>query len=326
MPKEKRSTKFGAALIIFALCLRLLSGIWELDVRAIRQPEPEQTQGSLLRPTQGTLAPTTQPTAPPVTTQPPPQRQQVSFTAADMDFVQVQYAADCPLRPALESLLTAPFPLPEAPVVLILHTHTSESYTRQRGEHYEETADYRTLNEAYNMLAVGDLLAEFLTEAGIRVIHDRTIHDHPSYTAAYSNARESVRQLLRQYGDVDLVLDLHRDAAENPDGSQYGPTVSWQGETMARLMLVVGTNASGNYHPAWKDNLATALKLQVLLEKAVPGITRPVILRAQRFNHDLSAGAMIVEVGAAGNSRQEALNAIPVLAEAVIALLCGQLP
>lgn len=93
------------------------------------------------------------------------------------------------------------------------------------------------------------------------------------------------------------------------------------GEQSAQVMLVVGSNASGLTHPDWQSNLALALKLQVLLERLSPGITRPVCLRSQRFNQDLSSGSLLIEIGAAGNTRQEAMATLPILAEAIRQLL-----
>jgi stage II sporulation protein P len=88
-------------------------------------------------------------------------------------------------------------------------------------------------------------------------------------------------------------------------------------------MMVVGTDAGGNYHPQWRSNLALALKLSALLDRRNPGIVRPVHLRSERFNMDLTAGSLIVEVGAAGNTRQEALIALHALAEGVAELAKG---
>jgi len=59
------------------------------------------------------------------------------------------------------------------------------------------------------------------------------------------------------------------------------------------------------------------------MEKQCAGITRPIHLRAQRFNRDLCPAAMIVEVGSAGNTHNDAMTAIPVLADAIIALQHG---
>lgn len=330
MLTEKRSAKFGAALIIFAILLRLMGSLFASDARAIRQPETTGADGTLYRPTTGVISPESHTTFPvpsqtvPATTA--PLLEPITFSEGDMDYVRVQYAQDCPHRPNLETLLlqTLDWDLTgDEPTVLIIHTHASESYTRQPGQDYEETADYRTLHETYNMIAVGDYLTKLLTDGGISVLHDRQIHDYPSYTAAYNNSRDAVRSYMNQYPTIQVVLDLHRDAAENADGSQYATSAMVDGKRVAQLMLVVGTNASGNYHPAWQENLAAALKLQALLEKRAPGITRQTVLRAQRFNHDLSAGAMIVEVGTAGNTLAEAMGAIPVLAEVLIQLMHG---
>ena len=88
-------------------------------------------------------------------------------------------------------------------------------------------------------------------------------------------------------------------------------------------MLVVGTNVSRQSHENWQRNLSLALKLHVVLERSYPGIMRPLNLRTQRFNQDLSPGALLVEVGAAGNTHEEARRAAEQLAHAIVALAKG---
>ena len=207
------------------------------------------------------------------------------------------------------------------PRVLILHTHATESYT-QAGETYEESSRFRTLEEDCNMISIGNAVAQALEEKGIGVIHDRTLHDYPSYNGSYVHARSTLEALLVQYPTIQLVLDLHRDASGGI-GSQLRTEAVVEGQTSAQLMLVVGTNGGGQSHDGWEENLALGLKLHVQLERTYPGIMRPVSLRNQRFNQDLSPGALLVEVGAAGNTRQEALRAARVLAEAIAALAGG---
>ena len=311
MDKKKRSTVFGAALIVLGLLAvvadRLLP---DRDGPLLRLP-----QGGLTRPVQ------TQPTVPAG-----PGAAQLTFSAADGARVSLQYGDGCSYRPDAEELLLQPLQWQlrgETPTVLIIHTHGSESYTPQPGQDYAQSGDYRTLDRDYNVIALGDRLAALLEEAGIRVIHDRSLHDYPSYNSAYDHSRSAAQDYLQRYPGIRLVLDLHRDAVLLSNGSQYAPAVTAAGDRVARLMLVVGTDGSGMHHPHWQENLAAALKLQALLERQVPGITRPTILRAQRFNHDLSAGAMIVEIGAAGNTLQQAMAAVPYLAEAIIALSSG---
>ena len=95
------------------------------------------------------------------------------------------------------------------------------------------------------------------------------------------------------------------------------------GTPSAQLMLVIGTGESGLKHEHWQDNLALGLKLHAQLESIAPGITRPLMLRTQRFNQDLSPGALLIEVGAAGNTHPEALAAAEVLAAAIADLALG---
>lgn len=203
----------------------------------------------------------------------------------------------------------------ENPTVLILHTHTTESYTSQ-GQ-YEESAAWRTLDENYNMLSIGARVAQRLSQAGIPTVQDRALHDYPSYNGSYVDARESIRDYLESYPSVQLVLDLHRDAADGPNG-QLRTLAAAQGQDCAQLMMVLGTN-----HKNFRENLSLALKLHTLLEDAAPGIMRPLQLRPQRFNQDLSPGGLLIEVGAAGNTHDEAMLAAEQLAGAIIALSGG---
>lgn len=244
---------------------------------------------------------------------------------AQPEAVSVYYA--CSLRPDPAALLALPLTLDlsgDGPTVLILHTHTTESYTKD-GEDYVETSDYRTLDEDYNMLSIGAEVARLLEAGGVTAIQDRSLHDYPSYNGSYSHARKTIRQYLSQYPTIRLVLDLHRDAADTASG-QLRTLAATDTGTCAQLMLVMGSSASGLTHPNWERNLSLALKLQAVLERETPGITRSTVLRAQRFNQDLSPGCLLVEVGAAGNTHAEALRAAGKLAEGILALAAENSP
>lgn len=239
------------------------------------------------------------------------------FSPQDLDSIDLTNTSG--LEPDLEGLLCTSLDwdlFGQEPTVLILHTHTTESYTKT-SEIYAETSAYRTLEEGYNMLSIGDLVADKLSQQGIAVIHDRTFHDYPSYNGSYTRARETISGYLDQYPSIRLVLDLHRDAS-GEGRNQMRPVTKVAGKSCAQLMLVLGTNMD-----TWQDNLSLALKLQAQLEKLAPGITRPLQLRPQRFNQDLCPGALLIEVGAAGNTHSEALLAADYLAQTLIFLAKG---
>lgn len=354
---EKRSARYGAAILIFALLLRLTGGI--LSPRAMAESfskleelgnlfEPQRGPGGISMGTGGTTPstavptipttfvppettivptiPTTVPAIPTTPTEPPQLPRPITFVAADMDYVKFRYASDCNYRAELQPLLLQPLQWQLAlgePTVLIIHSHGTESFTKEPGQDYRETTEYRTTDPAYNMIAVGEALANALRAQGISVIHDLQQHDAASYSGAYASSRKSVEAYLEAYPSIQLVLDLHRDAALNADGTQVATSATVNGVRSAQIMLLAGTDSSYGYHPGWQENLALALKLQVLLEKANPGITRKTLLRGSVFNQDLCSGMLIVEVGTAGNTLQEALRAMPPLADAIVALQYG---
>ena len=322
MDQQGKVLRFGAGIILLAVVLRLASADVFRPLAAFVQNPNIQSfliyieTGRKVRfsPSLETFSGESQ--GPQLPAEPLP-----VFSGTDGN-TDVYYA--CSLRPDLEALLEQPLVWnlqgPE-PKVLILHTHATESYTK-KGEIYVESSAFRTLDEDYNMLSVGDAVADILSAHGISVIHDRELHDYPSYDGSYNHARESIRYYLEKYPTIELVLDLHRDASGDLN-NQRRSVVEYAGQDCAQLMLVMGTDEAGLSHPQWQENLALGLKLQTALERIAPGITRPLILRSQRFNQDLSQGALLVEVGTAGNSHAEARLAAQVLGEAVAALARG---
>ena len=324
MDHKKRSIRLGAAVLVFAVILRLGGGITTASAHGLRIHQTAQPV-FLRRPQGNGQAVATPPSTVP-TPAPPPATEIPTFSAAHLSLVTMRYASGCKYRPDLDSLMRAPlnWDLDSGePTVLILHTHGTESYTKTAGQNYAEFGNYRTRATEYNMVAVGEVLAQKLEAAGIRVIHDRTLHDDPSYNAAYGSARRAVQQYLAEYPSIQLVLDLHRDAATYSDGSQYTTSVTVDGEKIAQLMLVMGTDSSGLHYPNWQENLSVALKILAQLEMSAPGITRTTTLRTSRYNQDLHSAMLLVEVGSAGNTLQQAKAAVEILAQTLIALKDG---
>lgn len=266
----------------------------------------------------------TEPTPTVIEKEPPEEPRRLSFSPSDGDLVNIRSSWDCALTP--RELVMEPLDWDltgDEPTVLIYHTHAMESYTPQTGEDYTEEVPFRTADLDYNMVSIGTRLAELLEKAGISVLHDTALHDAASYNGSYASSRETVEKYLAQYPSIRLVLDIHRDAAEDGNGHQVAATAETaQGDT-ARLMLVLGSEAGGLYNPNWQENYALAVKLQAVLEQESPGLCRELHLTDQRYNQDLSPGALLIEVGAAGNSHDEALRAMTPLAEAIAALAKG---
>ncbi len=205
----------------------------------------------------------------------------------------------------------------EAPQVLIVHTHGCEAYTMPPGEEYEESDDHRTLDEAYNVVRVGDEIARVLEEAGIGVVHDRTLHDYPNYSGAYNRSLATVEDCLARCPSVTFVLDVHRDAVSDENGNPYRLLCA-EAPGAAQLEFVVGSDGGGLAHDNWRDNLRLACALQATLLDEYPTLMRPIIVRNSRYNQQVTAGSLLLEVGTAGNSLDEALAAARLFAEGFV--------
>ena len=261
-------------------------------------------------------------TIPPATT-PPQLWDGLTFSREDVEAVEFYdfTASD----PDLSALLLSPLNwdlTDSSPSVLILHTHGTESYTRQPGEIYEESSDYRTFNASYNMLSIGEELKRVLEAGGISVLHDRTLHDYPSYSGSYDHARSTIEAYLQAYPSIKMVIDLHRDALDLGADTQLTTSATVGGQPSSQLMLIAGSDRN-DAHPNWQDTLAFNVKLTAILEKMYPGITRPLQLRPKRSNLDMTPGSILVEVGANGDSHTQAITAVRALGAAILTLSQG---
>lgn len=193
------------------------------------------------------------------------------------------------------------------PQVLIMHTHTCESYMKEDLGYYP--ADYypRTTDNNYNVTRVGDAIAQKLTAAGIGVIHDVTVHDDPSYNGSYTRSEKTIKKNLEQYPSIQVVLDIHRDALGNNESGKVKPTFVANGKKAAQIMIVSGYNNKANKFPDWQYNMRFALKLQQAAENRYPGMTRPLNFTSMQYNMYLTHGSLLIEVGTDANTLDEAI-------------------
>ncbi len=185
------------------------------------------------------------------------------------------------------------------PQILIYHTHA-----------YEAFADSVEGGEDMTIVGVGNHLTDLLTNVyGYNVIHDATLY---SYNDAYSLALAHVSEILEANPSIQLVIDLHRDAAG--EGTRLVTEVN--GKQTARIMFFNGmcqtVDGPLDYvsNPYLEGNLAMSLQMKLLAEEYYPGLTRKTFLKAYRYNQHLMDRSMLIEVGANTNTFGEAKNAM----------------
>lgn len=198
------------------------------------------------------------------------------------------------------------------PQILIYHTHA-----------YEAFADSAEGGEDMTIVGVGNYLTALLTNVyGYNVIHDTTLY---SYNDAYSLALAHVSEILKANPSVQLVIDLHRDAAG--EGTRLVTEVN--GKQTARIMFFNGmcqtVDGPLDYvsNPYLEGNLAMSLQMKLLAEEYYPGFTRKNFLKAYRYNQHLMERSMLIEAGANTNTFGEVKNAMEPLAALLNEVLSG---
>ncbi len=228
-----------------------------------------------------------------------------------------------------DALLSAASQLPELgieldspePQVLIVHTHATESFEPYQRSYFDEAFPSRSQDPSHNMIAVGDILAETLAENGISVLHDGTLHDYPAYTGSYDRSEETIRTVLEEYPSIKIVIDLHRDAIADTDGTRIAPVTEINGRSAAQFMIIAGCDDGRFNMPNYMENFKLAALLQNSAETLYPTLARPVLFDYRNYNQHITTGSLLIEVGGHANSLDEVLYTAELLGESMAAAL-----
>lgn len=228
---------------------------------------------------------------------------------------------------AAEMMQTLPFQVElnsAEPQVLIMHTHTTETYELEEKNWCDPAFSARSTDLSVNMAAVGAEMAAQLNAAGVNTLHDTTLHDYPSYNGSYAKSNATVRSYLERYPSIKVVLDVHRDAIETEGGSRMAPVCTVDGRQAAQVMIICGCDNGGSVRlPGWRQNLRFAAAWERSMEGMYPGFTRPVLFSYRFYNQDLTTGSLLIEIGGHGNNLNEALYAGQLAANGLVQALLG---
>jgi stage II sporulation protein P len=195
----------------------------------------------------------------------------------------------------------------DQPQVLIMHTHTTESYEPYERKKFDPTFNYRTTDESKSVVAVGEAIVKQLERAKIGVIHDTTIHDYPSYNGSYNRSAETVKEILDKYPTIKVVLDIHRDAINSSSTTLMQPTVTINGKKAAQVMIISGCDDGTMGMPDYLQNFRLATAFQTQIETDNKGLTRPILFDYRNYNQGLTTGSLLIEVGSHGNTIEQAV-------------------
>lgn len=203
----------------------------------------------------------------------------------------------------------------DMPSVLIYHTHTHEAYEQVSGDQYVAIEAWRTCDQAHSIVRVGEELARLLLDRGFRVVHDTTDHEQDDLSTAYTRSLETLQAYEERF---DLYIDLHRDAYI--DGMEDAEILSGD-QRLAQLMMLIGNGVGFDEKPYYEQNLAFAEALTGRINALMPGLCKDVLVKDGRYNQNIGVFSILVEVGHNRNTLNEALGALPYLADGLESLM-----
>jgi len=205
--------------------------------------------------------------------------------------------------------------------VLIIHAHGSEAFMPNEHNWYYPTDNMRTQDTNFNVIRVGQELSNTLETHGVNVLHHQVIYDFPVFSGSYSRKLNSIEKILAENPSIQVIVDVHRDAIITANGTIYSAVVPYEGENIAQMMFVMGSDGGGLPFDHWRENLSLAIQLQQRLMDRAPGSMRPILLRNGRFNQHALPGALLLEIGTSGNCIQEALRSARLFGEELAGFL-----
>lgn len=121
----------------------------------------------------------------------------------------------------------------------------------------------------------------------------------------YDATRHFLKTTLEENPDLDLIIDLHRDAL-----SKDLSTTTINGKKYAKILFVM--------NPNYKDNINLVKRINSYINKNYPGLSRGIYDKYRdTFNQDLNKNALLLEVGGQHNTIDEVINTIDALVLAI---------
>ena len=202
--------------------------------------------------------------------------------------------------------------------VLIYHTHTHEAYEQVAEDRYVAIEAWRTIDQDYSVVRVGNELAQLLRARGFSVVHDTTDHEQNELGTAYTRSLATLEAYEETF---DLYIDLHRDAYIEGMPTEI---IRDGSGSLAQIMFLIGNGNGFDVKPFYEENLAFAQQLTCRINEKMPGLCKDVLVKDGRYNQNIGVFSILIEVGHNRNTLREALRSLPYLADGIQSLLISE--
>ena len=197
----------------------------------------------------------------------------------------------------------------ELPRVYIYNSHQGENYDYKYLEEY---------NIVPNVLMASLMLKEKLDNIGINtLVEENDILEYMeqnnlNHAGSYIASRHFLESTINKYPNMDLYIDLHRDAATH--SVTY---TNINGKDCAKILFVIGLE-----YDTYQDNLSIVTELNNLILEKYPTLTRGIMKKEGYgvngvYNQDLKSNVILIEIGGHENNIDEVNNTLDLIAEII---------
>lgn len=188
----------------------------------------------------------------------------------------------------------------EKPYILIYHTHGTEAYLPIRSD------KYHTTKRDYNVIKIGDIIAEALEKKGHNVKHVDIYHDIPSYNQSYTRSLSTVKEIINKDKNIKIIFDIHRDGIPE-DASYFKKALAESKVRINEVDVATYTFVIGPENPNKDEILNFAKYIKEVSDKMYPGLCKGIVIKPYgKFNQYVKDHYALIEVGSNLNTIEEA--------------------
>jgi len=156
-------------------------------------------------------------------------------------------------------------------------------------------------------------------------VHDvsqyNIVNGKVSIEGSYERSENGVRELIKKYPDIKILIDLHRDSYNGIEPN----TVYYKGENISKIMLVNGVcalNSNGQKADAGVENeyidqnLAYSVDLKRNADK-IADVMKNIYIKPYRYSLNIMPCSFLLEAGNEKNTIDEVEGSLNIFAKAL---------
>ena len=195
------------------------------------------------------------------------------------------------------------------PRIYIYNSHQGEKYSMEYLEDYNIVPDVLMASLMLKDKLENNNISSIVEESNILAYMKENNLNH---AGSYKASRIYLEKIIKTYPNMDLYIDLHRDAATHKVS-----TTTINDKPCAKVLFVIGLE-----NPNYEKNLERVTKINNIILEKYPSLTRGIMKKQGYgvngiYNQDLDERVILIEIGGNENNIEEINNTLDLISEVI---------